>query len=193
MVLQADHGSSAAALAVRTAVSAGASLQHALLAGLAAFGGHRHGGAIGDVVRLIETCPDPDRLRQVVRTRLESGGVVPGFGHRVYRTQDPRVEPIRSLLVLAEERRRSTWWSDRLRVIRAEHRDLERFGAVANVDFYAGPLLRLLGFETASLTSLFAVARVSGWVAHAVEQMTAKTLIRPQLHYVGTPVKDGPL
>ena len=190
MVLQADHGSSAAAVAVRTTISAGASLHHSMLAGMAAFGGHRHGGAIGDVVRLIESVPDLDQLRRDVRARLSAGTAVPGFGHRVYRTTDPRVEPIRRLLVAAEERRRSTWWSDRLRVIRDEHQHLERSGAVANVDFYAGPLLRVLGFDTASLTSLFAIARISGWIAHSVEQLATQTLIRPQLKYVGNPVKE---
>lgn len=191
MVLQADHGASAAAVAVRTAISAGASLHHSIIAALATFGGSRHGGAIGDVVRFIEATPDPRELRQAVRDHLAAGTPVPGFGHRVYRTRDPRVEPIRQILIAAEERRRTTWWSQRLHVIRDEHQGLERGGAVANVDFYAGPLLRLLGFDTAQLTTLFAVARIAGWIAHADEQAATRTLIRPRLRYVGEPVKDA--
>jgi|GEM_PF-6556759 len=188
MVLQADHGSSAAAVAVRTTVSAGAPLHHAILAGLVAFGGMRHGGAVGDVVRLIEAFPDLKDLREQIRVRAVSGTPVPGFGHRLYRTIDPRVEPIRRLLAVSEERRRSTWWSDRLRIIRDEHQELERTGVVANVDFYAGPLLRVLGFSTEILTSLFAIARIPGWIAHAAEQANTGTLIRPQLKYVGQPI-----
>ena len=185
MILQADHGSSAAALAVRTAVSAGAGLHAALLAGLVTFGGHRHGGALADVVRLVEDIGDVDALGIAVRSSIERGVPVPGFGHRIYSVTDPRVEPIRQLLVQAEERRRTVWWSERLRHIREAHAALERSGAVANVDFYAGPLLRTYGFETQSLTTLFAVARIAGWVAHAVEQTERRTLIRPKLEYVG--------
>jgi citrate synthase len=185
MILQADHGSSAAALAVRTAVSAGAGLHPALLAGLVTFGGHRHGGALADVVRLVEDIGDVDALGIAVRSSIERGVPVPGFGHRIYSVTDPRVEPIRRLLVRAEDRRRTVWWSERLRHIREAHAALERSGAVANVDFYAGPLLRTYGFQTESLTTLFAVARIAGWVAHAVEQTERRTLIRPKLEYVG--------
>jgi citrate synthase len=185
MILQADHGSSAAALAVRTGVSADAGLHPSVLAGLACFGGRRHGGAMSDVVRIIESVPEPTDLRALARTFVEEGRAVPGFGHRVYRTRDPRVAPIRDLLYAAEAKRGDHWWSTRLEQLRQELTPLEDVGAVANVDLYSGALLRHYGFPTGALTKLFAVARMAGWTAHAAEQAETRTLIRPKLQYVG--------
>jgi amino acid adenylation domain-containing protein len=185
LVLQAEHGASAATLAVRTAIGTGAGLTAAITAALAAFAGPNHGGAIARVPELVSAIGSPERVPDYVQGARERREPVPGFGHRVYRGADPRARWLRAA---AEELCRTEEQWGELRLLdrlREEMLPLRRHGVDVNVDFYAGFVYRLLGIPGDLALCVFAAARAVGWVAHAAEQRANNVLIRPQLRFVG--------
>ncbi|PSQ42654.1 citrate synthase/methylcitrate synthase [Halobacteriales archaeon SW_7_68_16] len=185
LVALAEHGLDAPTLAARTVVSTGSDLLSAVTAATGALAGDRHGGAPGPVLDLLDATAT-DGAESVLRERLEAGKRLHGFGHRVYRTRDPRaavVEATAAALVPP----------DRL----AHVREVERVGTdlladrypdrtpATNVEFWAAVLLDGIGLPRPLFTSTFATARVAGWAAHAAEQRASGRLLRPRSRYVG--------
>jgi citrate synthase len=192
MVLAADHEMGAGTLAARVVASTGADLGSAMLAGLCALSGPLHGGAPHRALRMLDEIGVPDRTDAWLAENMERGGRVPGFGHRVYRTPDPRAVALRELsrqlggdrLTLAERvEERVTAFLEREK----PGRDLQ-----VNVEFYAAVLMAELGIPANLFSTTFALARLPGWGAHILEQLEHNRLIRPLTEFKGGPLVSVP-
>ena len=158
----------------------------AVVSGVGALKGPLHGGANAEVMHMllgIGQDADDTRVEQVILDRLGRKEKVPGFGHRVYRTEDPRATHLRRMSKEVGERSGDTRWYEMSRRIESLMRTEKQIEA--NVDFYSASTYYLLGIPIALFTPIFAVSRVSGWTAHVLEQYADNRLIRPRAEYVG--------
>ena len=183
LVLLADHELNVSTLAARTAASGRASPYHAVLAGLAAVHGTLHGQASILVAELLQAVARPQRARQVVGEYLRLRRPLYGFGHRIYRTRDPRAEALLRLLRAAAPGHPAIEVADA--VVEAV-RDLVP-EAPMNVDLPLAVLAAVLNLPTGASETLFIVARTAGWIAHALEQYRTGGLLRPRARYTGPP------
>lgn len=185
-----DHGFNASTFTARVIISTRSDLISAVTGAVGALKGPLHGGAPGPALDMVFEIGAADRAEEVLRTKLARGDRLMGFGHRVYRVRDPRAD----VLGAAAERfyRRAgdmtlyelarSVEATALRLLR-EHKPDRRLDT--NVEFYTALLLHGLGLPTALFTPAFAIGRVAGWTAHALEQLEKGRLIRPQSEYVG--------
>jgi citrate synthase len=185
-----DHGLNASTFTARVIVSTGSDLVSAVTGAVGALKGPLHGGAPGPALDMVFEIGTADRAESVLRRRIEAGEKLMGFGHRVYKVRDPRAD----VLARAAERmyRRAGDMSvytlaravetTALRLLE-EYKPGRRLQT--NVEFYTALLLHGLGFDVSLFTPTFAISRVSGWIAHALEQRTANRIIRPQSEYAG--------
>jgi citrate synthase len=185
-----DHGFNASTFTARVIISTRSDLISAITGAVGALKGPLHGGAPGPALDMVFEIGTADRAESVLREKLARGERLMGFGHRVYRVRDPRAD------VLAEAAARfyksagdaalydlaRSVEATALRLLR-EHKPDRPLDT--NVEFYTALLLHGLGLPTELFTPLFAVGRVSGWVAHCLEQLAHGRLIRPQSEYVG--------
>jgi len=192
LVMLADHGANASSLAARVATGAQAHLRSALLAALATFSGGVHGGAADRVTAMLDALPDPAAAAAEARALLAAGRPVSGFGHRVYRQEDPRATLLRAEARALAARRGGHPDVAKLAAFEEAVAPYGNFGLAANVDLYLGTVLRLLGVRSGLAGPVFAVARTAGWVAQVLEQRAANVLIRPNLLYVGPPRRPLP-
>ncbi len=186
LVLHADHELNASTFAARVAAGTLTDVHSAVVAAIGALKGPLHGGANADVMRLLlEIGADSTdaRVEQEIRARLARKEKIPGFGHRVYRTEDPRATHLRRLSQEVGRRAGNTRWfemSQRIEaVVKADK------GLNANVDFYSATTYYTLGIPVDLFTPIFAVSRISGWTAHVLEQYANNRLIRPRAEYTG--------
>jgi len=185
-----DHGFNASTFTARVIVSTRSDLISAITGAVGALKGPLHGGAPGPALDMVFEIGAPERAELVLREKLARGERLMGFGHRVYRVRDPRAD----VLAAAAERFYRNGGDMRLyelaRSVEATALRLLREAKPdrrldTNVEFYTALLLHGLGLPTALFTPIFAVARVAGWTAHALEQLETGRLIRPQSEYVG--------
>ena len=182
LTLLVDHGLAASTVAARVAASVRADPYSIVTAGLGVVGGGLHGAASGAVHRLLAAASDASGLAGAVgETQRRTGGGVPGFGHKIYRTEDPRYPALMSRVDAA--------WSEdpRLPMVH-ELRELvgSRTDAVPNIDLALGSLTWLAGMHPDAGEAVFAIARTAGWIAHGLEEMTEAPLrFRPRARYVG--------
>jgi citrate synthase len=188
LVLHADHELNASTFAARVAAATLTDVHSAITAALGALKGPLHGGANTDVMNLLlqigQDATD-QKVEEVVRAKLAKKEKIPGFGHRVYHTEDPRATHLRRM---SEELGRLTGnlrWFQMSRkmeqVVKAEKK------LNANVDFYSATTYYALGIPVDLFTPVFAVSRISGWTAHVLEQYANNRLIRPRAEYTGPP------
>ncbi|MFD1746316.1 citrate/2-methylcitrate synthase [Rhizobium helianthi] len=173
LVLQADHELNASAFAVRVVASTGASLGACLNAGLSALSGPMHGGMTSLVERLFDEVERDGNAERVVEERLRRGETIPGFHHPLYPEGDPRACGLLPYLPPDQHR------DELLRVM------LETAGQMPTCDVALVSLRRSLDLPRGSALAIFAIARMAGWIAHALEQMKDDRLIRPRARYVG--------
>ncbi len=185
LIVHADHSSNASAFAARVATGSRAGMTAALTAAVATFGGSVHGGAAERVVRLIDDVGSPENAGAYVQELHGRGEPVMGFGHRVYRTEDPRVRHLRATVAELSAERGDTRGLDILDAVAAAMGPYARRGVAPNVDLYAGLAYRLLGLPDDLAVPLFVVGRTAGWVAQVLEQHANNVLIRPLLAYDG--------
>jgi citrate synthase len=176
LVLLAEHELNASTFALRVAASTGISLYDAVVAGLAALKGPRHGGAGPLAARFVAACAEGDPAT-LIRERLANGEYIPGFGHSVYRNGDPRAEDLLNSM-------RSAGADERL-ATEIPALVLEATGERPNIDYAIAVHARTHGLPAGSEIALFAIARTAGWVAHGIEQLKSRALIRPRARYVG--------
>ncbi len=188
LVLHADHELNASTFAARVVAATLSDIHSAIVAAIGALKGPLHGGANADVMRmLLEIGPEagPDRAEEVVRAKLARKEKIPGFGHRVYRTEDPRATHLRRMSkALGEQAGQRAWYEMSARieaVVKAERR------LNPNVDFYSASTYYTMGIPIELFTPIFAVSRISGWTAHVLEQYANNRLIRPRAEYTGPP------
>ena len=195
LTLHADHEFNASTFATRVAVATRADLHAAIVAAIATLKGPSHGGANEDVLVMLHEIGDPARAEAFVESRLgRRGGLsrqersdprsrVPGFGHRVYRVDDARARVLRGMAKsMAEATGRQRLFEVAERVYDAMR---ARTNLPVNVDFFSAVVYDALGIPADLCTSIFAVGRVAGWCAHALEQYADNRLIRPRADYVG--------
>lgn len=185
-----DHGFNASTFTARVIASTHSDIVSAVTGAVGALKGPLHGGAPGPALDMVFEIKTPERAEAVIRAKLERGERLMGFGHRVYRVRDPRADVLGAAaqkfyeaagdreiyeLALAVEKA-----ALRLLAERKRERSIQ-----TNVEFYTALLLHGLGLPTELFTPTFAVGRVLGWTAHALEQLRTGRLIRPEAEYVG--------
>ena len=176
LVLLADHELNASTFTVRCAASTGLSLYDAVIAGLAALKGPRHGGAGVLASQLVKTLIDRD-VAPLIRERVALGERFAGFGHGIYKRGDPRAISLLEALTRAGAPRKFTR--------EVPERIAEATGEFVNIDYALAVLAHSLRLPSGSELALFAMARCVGWIAHACEQLQHGRLIRPRARYVG--------
>ena len=186
LVLHADHGMNASTFAAMVAASTLTDMTSALTAAVAALKGPLHGGANEAVLRGLLTLETPEQAAAYVEGALASGERIMGFGHRVYKTYDPRA---RVLAVYAEELCRRTGNTRLLEAARVVERAVVAAygsrGIFPNVDFYSGIVYHCLGIAPSLFTPVFAVSRAAGWTARILEYTAENRLFRPRAVYAG--------
>ena len=185
-----DHGLNASTFTARVITSTGSDLVSAVVGAIGALKGPLHGGAPGPALDMVFEIGEASRAEAILRAKIEAGEKLMGFGHRVYKVRDPRAD----VLAVAAERMYTRAGDMALYMLaRAVEstalRLLEEYKPgrrlQTNVEFYTALLLHGLGLEVPLFTPTFAIGRVSGWIAHALEQRAANRIIRPQSEYTG--------
>jgi len=186
LCLLADHGMNASTFALRVAISTQSDLISAATAALATLKGPLHGGAPSRVSEMLDAIGTPERAEAWISERLARRELLFGFGHRAYKTEDPRglvlhqiarsvADPARFALAEAVERAA-------LAALRRARPEARLF---TNVEYYSALVLEAVGLPREMFTPTFAVARTAGWTAHALEQAADNRLIRPDVEYIG--------
>jgi citrate synthase len=186
LILHADHELNASTFAARVAAATLTDLYSAIVGAIGALKGPLHGGANAEVMKmLIEIGAEasPERVDDAIRAKLAKKIKIPGFGHRVYRTEDPRATHLRTMSKDLGERAGNTRWFEMSRRIEALVTGEKKL--YPNVDFYSASTYYTLGIPIDLFTPIFAVSRVSGWTAHCLEQYANNRLIRPRTDYIG--------
>lgn len=185
LIVHADHASNASTFTARIAIGCHANLHAAVTAAIASFSGSLHGGAAQRVTELIDDVGSPGNAAAYVRDRVGRREPVMGFGHRVYRTEDPRVRHLRAIARELAIERSDTHGFEIVEALVEAMEPHSRLGVAPNVDLYAGLAYRLLGLPDDLSIPMFVAGRIAGWVAQALEQKRNNVLIRPLLSYVG--------
>jgi len=186
LILHADHELNASTFAARVAAATLTDIHSAIVAAIGTLKGPLHGGANADVMRmLLEIGPEagPEKAVDVVRAKLARKEKIPGFGHRVYHTEDPRATHLRQMSRDLGKRTGQPIWYDMSERIEAFVKAEKKLNA--NVDFYSASTYHSLGIAIDLFTPIFAVSRISGWTAHVLEQYANNRLIRPRAEYIG--------
>jgi citrate synthase len=182
LVLHADHELNASTFAARVTVATQSNLHAAVASALGTLAGPRHGGASDRIITMVEAIGDPFRAEAYVLDQLSRRQRIMGFGHRMYRVEDPRSHALREMATrLLGGTPHERWLEILYRV--GEVVERER-GLYPNVDLYAALVNRELGIDPAFYTSVFALSRIAGWAAHAMEQLDGR-MIRPVANYTG--------
>ena len=187
-ILHADHELNASTFAARVSAGTLANMYAAITAAIGTLSGPLHGGANEQVMRMIKRVGDVDNAEPYIRNALEHKERVMGFGHRVYRTEDPRATHLRAMSEDLGKRTGDSRWYEISRVI--EEYMKEHKGLNSNVDFYSASVYYMMGFPIDLDTPVFACSRISGWTAHVLEQYSNNRLIRPRAEYVGPKVTE---
>jgi citrate synthase len=185
LVIHAEHGSNASTFVARTVTGTRADVHAAVTAALAAFSGPLHGGAAEGVMRMLEEIGEPERAYAYVEERLARHEPVMGFGHRVYRVEDPRARHLKRAALELSRVHDEPKWLEILDALADAMRRFAQYGLHINVDFYTGVAYRLMGIPSSMFVPLFALSRIAGIVAHVHEQQANNILIRPLLAYAG--------
>lgn len=183
LVLHADHEFNASTFAARVTAATLADMHAAVTSAIAALKGPLHGGANAAVMQMLEEIGTIDRVEGYILDKLGRHERIMGFGHRVYKGEDPRAKWLRDLSRQLGERAGDLRWYE-LSVRIAEVMQREK-GLYPNVDFFAASVYHYLGIEKELMTPVFAASRISGWTAHVLEQQADNRLIRPRAEYVG--------
>jgi len=185
MILHAEHGANASAFTARVVAGTEANLHAAMTAAVAALSGPAHGGAAENVMKMAQEIGDPANAADYVKRKRANREAVMGFGHRVYRAEDPRARHMRAgVEKLSVEMGEPQWYRILAALVEAM-KPYARHGVNVNVDFYAGVVYYLNGIPPDLFVPIFAVGRVPGWTVQVMEQMESNILIRPLALYNG--------
>jgi citrate synthase len=183
LILHADHGLNASTFSARITASTLSDLHSAIVSAIGTLKGPLHGGANEQVMRMLLEIGDVARTDQYIRGALNAKKKIMGFGHRVYKADDPRAAWLQRLSEsLSDATGQRRWYaiSERVRELVQSQKELP-----VNVDFYSASVYYTLGIPIDLFTPIFAVSRVAGWTAHVYEQYSDNRLIRPESEYIG--------
>lgn len=188
LTLHAEHGMNASTFAARVTAGTMSDMHSAMVSAIGTLKGPLHGGANEGVMAMLLEIADPDGAAEYVRGKLAAGEKIMGFGHRVYRTTDPRAPILKRLAEELVARGGKTKWldiSERIQTTMREEMDRKGKQIYPNVDFFSASVYYTLGIPMNLFTVVFAIARMAGWTAHVMEQHKDNRLIRPQSVYIG--------
>ncbi|MAH22104.1 MAG: citrate synthase [Thaumarchaeota archaeon] len=183
LILHADHELNASTFVARSTVSTLSDMHSAVTSAVGTLKGPLHGGANIGVMKMLRNIPDPSGSESYVRKALEEKKKIMGFGHRVYRTEDPRAAILRKFSEELGKRSGDTRWYETTR--RVEEAVKKEKGLYPNVDLYSASVYHYLGISQELFTPIFALSRIGGWTAHILEQYSDNRLIRPVAQYIG--------
>lgn len=189
-VLHAEHGANASSFAARVTVGTEANLHGAIVTALSTLAGPAHGGAAEDVMKMVKEIGTPDKAAEYVKTKRANREAVTGFGHRVYRAEDPRARHMREGVRKLGEEMGAPEWYEILQAVVEAMKPYSRHGLNVNVDFYSGMIYQLHGIPMDLYVPIFAIGRMPGWVIQCIEQQRGNILIRPLTLYNGPEPRD---
>jgi len=184
LILHADHGLNASTFSARVTASTLADMYSAITSAIGTLKGPLHGGANEQVMRMLESIGGPEQVRPYVEQALVNKVKIPGFGHRVYRADDPRAIQLRRISKEVGEANGDSHWYDLSEQVAAIMEE-KKPNLPVNVDFFSASTYHTLGVPVDQFTPIFAVSRVEGWTAHVIEQVANNRLIRPDSLYTG--------
>ena len=185
-ILHAEHSSNASSFGARVVASTFSDLHSAVVAGIGVLKGPWHGGAAEGVMQMATEIGQPENAEEYARKLLDSGGRIMGFGHRVYKAEDPRARHLRERSRQLGEKKGQPHWFQILRYLEEKVMvSYRQKGIYVNVDFFAGSIYYLLGIPEDLFIPIFALGRIPGWTLQCVEQYKDNVLIRPLLDYRG--------
>ena len=189
-ILHAEHGSNASSFAARVTIGTEANLHGAIVTALSTLAGPAHGGAAEDVMKMVREIGTPENAASYVKAKRANREAVTGFGHRVYRAEDPRARHMREgVRKLGEEMGAPEWYAILQGVVDAM-KPYARHGLNVNVDFYSGVVYQLHGIPMDLYVPIFAIGRMPGWIIQCIEQLEGNILIRPLTLYNGAEPRD---
>lgn len=183
LILQADHELNASTFTARVVAGTLADMYSAVTAAIGALSGPLHGGANTAIMKILLEIDSVDRVEDYVKDALSKKKKIMGFGHAVYKTEDPRATHLRRFSKEMGERKGNTKWYDitaKLEAILKQEK-----GLLPNVDAYSASTYYMMGIPLDLYTPIFAISRISGWTAHILEQYANNKLIRPRAEYIG--------
>jgi citrate synthase len=186
LTLHADHELNASTFAARVSAATLTDIYSAVVGAIGALKGPLHGGANAEVMKMLlefGQSATPERVEEAIRAKLARKEKISGFGHRVYRTEDPRATHLRQMSRDLGKRAGNTAWFDMSQRIEALVKSEKKLNP--NVDFYSASAYYTMGIAIDLYTPIFAVSRMSGWTAHVLEQYANNRLIRPRADYIG--------
>lgn len=183
LILHADHELNASTFSARVTAATLSDMYSAITSAVGTLKGPLHGGANTAVMNMLLKIGDKDKAQSFIENAIANKEKIMGFGHRVYRTEDPRATHLRKLSEEAGRRAGETKWFEMSQIV--EKFVKESKGLNANVDFYSASMYYALGLPTHLFTPIFACSRISGWTAHTLEQYSNNRLIRPRAEYIG--------
>jgi citrate synthase len=182
-VLHADHGMNASTFSARVTIATLSDVYSAITSAIGTLKGPLHGGANEGVIKMLIEIGSLDKVDNYIEECLAQKKKIMGIGHRVYKTLDPRAPQLKRMALMLSSKLGERKWiqmSERIAELMLKKKNLH-----ANVDFYSATVYYSLGIPTDLFTPIFAIARVSGWTAHILEQLADNRLIRPQSQYIG--------
>ena len=189
-ILHAEHGSNASSFAARVTIGTEANLHGAIVTALSTLAGPAHGGEAEDVMKMVQEIGTPENAAAYVKAKRANREAVTGFGHRVYRAEDPRARHMREgVRKLGEEMGAPEWYAILQGVVDAM-KPYARHGLNVNVDFYSGVVYQLHGIPMDLYVPIFAIGRMPGWIIQCIEQLEGNILIRPLTLYNGAEPRD---
>jgi citrate synthase len=184
LILHADHELNASTFAGRVAAATLTDMHSAVVAAIGALKGPLHGGANQEVIKMLIEIGEPSKVESWMKQALEEHKKIMGFGHRVYKTEDPRASHLRVMSEELGKRSGDMKWFQMSKQIEGLMLKKEK-PLYCNVDFYSASVYYMLGLPIDLFTPIFAISRVSGWTAHILEQYANNRLIRPRAEYIG--------
>lgn len=184
-ILHAEHGSNASSFAARVTVGTEANLHSAIVTALSTLAGPAHGGAAEDVMKMVHEIGKAENAAHYVKEKRAAREAVTGFGHRVYRAEDPRARHMREGVKKLGEEMGAPEWYEILQAVVEAMKPYSRHGLNVNVDFYSGVIYQLHGIPMDLYVPIFAIGRMPGWIIQCLEQLRGNILIRPLTLYNG--------
>jgi len=188
-ILHAEHGSNASSFTARVVTGTDANLHAAMTAAIGALSGPAHGGAAENVMHMAREIGEPANAKAYVKAKRKNREAIMGFGHRVYRAEDPRARHLRDGVERLSKEKGQPQWNDILVALVEAMQPYARHGVNVNVDFYSGVIYHLHGIPEDLFVPIFAIGRIPGWTLQVLQQMESNILIRPLLQYNGPELK----
>ncbi|HLS10015.1 citrate/2-methylcitrate synthase [Lentibacillus sp.] len=186
LILTMEHGLNASTFAARVTISTQSDLISAITSALGTMKGPLHGGAPSGVIGLLEDIKTDDKISEIIHKKLENKERIMGFGHRVYKTIDPRAEALKEKILELDNL--PDWMNLALKTEKETISILKQYKSkqklYTNVEYYAAVIMKSLGIDAELFTPIFSSSRIVGWCAHAIEQADHNTIFRPKAEYI---------